>query len=676
MAATTRILIIENGIGDAVTKTSNISVTITVTGATGTISGGAVSLRDPTQSSYTQIGTMNGVSVTADTSTTAFTWSGDVPWSSSGGGTVYVQHASFTVAGQSTSSRTQSFTLTQIPLPATITFSDFTAGTASAIGISRASTSHRVTITTTLTETVNQDTYTIATNSTASSVNYTYSLDIFNSGYLTSRSSTKAIIDVVTTDSGGNVIGTRQYPATVNYPDNPPTIEVFSLTPTYASNPPGQDYVNAEELTGKFYNNGLTNLAVNFSVTPHNTYLSKVTMTGDLGNHLIFDNSTAPPLPPGSTIGRTVYVRNLYGKTGVNYVKILFEDVRGQTSVGLGQLDLYVASAPSLSNATITRGTYSSGTFTENEEGTAIRYQAHLASETTFGILTFYKNGTQVYTSQYSTGTVTYYFTSVDPTVNTNLQVDVHNWLSNASYTYIAPLSKPDFNYNPTLHGIAFGKQASESNLVDSDWPIKTSGVMTAQYVDVLHNTANMPQTRYRFSDKDNAICGNEYVAFASGGGGRFYFREHSANSSGTMLSNYEQYRLPAPDGNRSSNATYDILTTKNDGQLTLTYTSNTYVSSTAFNRLYVYRRGNILIVRGNLQITTAMPSSNSAYTIGSISNWNGAYEVDLTVPAQDGSGVLLVIITTAGNINIYNTSGNTIAANAFCRFNVAVPVS
>ena len=674
MAALVKILISEIGSGDAVTKTSNISVVVSVSGATGTISGGAVSLRDPTQSSYTQIGTLNGVSVSSDTSTTAFTWSGDVPWTSSGGGTVYVQTASFTVAGQSTASKTQSFTLTQIPLPATITYPEFTAGTAGTINISRATGTHRVTITATTTELPNPVSYTICSSVTSTAVNYTFPLDLFNNSVLTAKSKTTLLLDVVTATSGGTVVGTRQYTATVNYPDNPPTIDLFSLTPDYEINPPGQDYVNAEQLTEKYYNNGLTKLAVYFKATPHNTWVKKVTMTGDLGNHLIYDYSTAAPLPAGSSVSKTVYVRNLYGKTGTNNVNFLFEDVRGQTSVATGTLDLYVASAPVLSNATITRGTYSGGTFTENNEGTAIRYQAHLDSETTFGILTFYKNGTQVSSSQYSTGTVTYYFTSVDPTVNTNLQVDVHNWLANASYTYIAPLSKPDFNYNPTLHGIGIGKQAAEANLLDSDWPIKTSGVMTAQYVDVLHNTSNSPQMRYRFSDKDNAICGNAYVAFASGGGGRFYFREHSANTSGTMLSYYEQYRLPTPDGNRSSNVTYDILTTKNDGQLTLTYTSNTYVSSTAFAYMSAYRRGDIIIVHGNLEVTTTIPTGTNWTQIGSISGYSAPYIEYLTVPSQNGSGTLAVRITTAGVISIANTNGTSITG--LCRFNTAIPVS
>lgn len=675
MAALVKILISEIGSGDAVTKTSNISVVVSVSGAAGTISGGAVSLRDPTQSTYTQIGTMNGVSVSEDTSTTAFTWSGDVPWTSSGGGTVYVQTASFTVGGQTTNSKTQSFTLTQIPLPATITYPEFTAGTAGTINISRATGTHRVTITATTTELLlNPASYTICSSVTSTAVNYTFPLDLFSHSVLTAKSKTTLLLDVVTATSGGTVVGTRQYTATVNYPDNPPTIDSLTLTPQYEINPPGQDYVNAEQLTGKYYNNGLTKLKITYEATPHDTWVKKVTMSGDLGYHVIFDYDQTAPLPVGSTVGDTVYVRNLYGKTGTNNITFLFEDVRGQTSVATGTLDLYVASAPVLSNATIARGTYSGGTFTESNEGTAIRYQAHLDSETTFGILTFYKNGTQVYTSQYATGTVTYYFTGVDPTVNTNLQVDVHNWLANSSYTYIAPLSKPDFNYNKDIHGIALGKQASEANLLDSDWPIRTSGVMTAQYVDAANTTTNSSQMRYRFSDKDNAIAGNAYVAFASGGGGRFYFREHSANSSGTMLSYYEQYRLPTPNGNRSSNATYDILTTKNDGQLTLTYTSNNYVSSTGFGYMSAYRRGDIIIVHGNLEVTTTIPTGTNWTQIGSISNYSAPYIEYLTVPSQNGSGTLAVRITTAGVISIANTNGTSITG--LCRFNTAIPVS
>lgn len=559
---------------------------------------------------------------------------------------------------------------------------EMTCGTSYTATITKPSSTPPLTII--LSQTVRGVTTKLLQSSSATSYTFNFSTSLFDPSTYgieaareTSIPATLTLETVLLYNNIQRYIGSETYDITIKVPMENPTVSNTNYRSDYVTDGIDPNFLAAERASGLKFKNGLTKFIGTMTATPQNyAYISSIYLTGGATGVVYSD-------PNGENSGAVTItnfeapIYDVWFGTGAYEVGFNIVDSRGNYRYSRFFSVLFDIVAPTLTNISWERGVYSNGNWTRSDiNGTAIKMTATLTSQSGSANLKFSKNGSEITTSSYNSGTVTYYFTGCPPTANTDLLVEVDNYLAQSSYSYLAAITKPDINYNPDLPGIAFGKVADEANTIDSEWGIKTAGIMQAQYVDVTNTTANSSQTRYRFSDKDNAICGNAYVAFASGGGGRFYFREHSANSSGQMLSYYEQYRLPTPDGNRSSNASYDILTTKNDGQLTLTYTSNTYVSSTAFNRLYAYRRGNILIVRGNLQITTAMPSSNSAYTIGSISGWNGAYEVDLTVPAQDGSGTLLVIITTAGNINIYNTSGKTIAANAFCRFNVAVPVS
>ena len=632
---------------DTANKQSWISVTISVSGGSGTISGGAVSLRDPTTTTYTEIGTMNGVTVPADTNTTVFSWSGVVPWASTGGGTVYVKYAAYTLGGSSVSAATKSYTLVTLPVPTTITFGTITAGTATTFTIQRASTSYR----TTITATVGGTDYAILTNSTSTSTNYTFPLSIFE--WHESNNSLPGTI-TVTTLANGNVIGGRSYKINILCPATPPELTNVRFDYDYEINPPGQSYVNAETLTGKFYNNGLTKVRIRFTATP--TAYGKimlVTASGDYGDHVLYDGrpGSAPPLAPGA-YNEDIYIRNLYGKTGLNVETITVTDWRGNQATTQTQVDLYVASAPTLANATLTRGTYSGGSFTENEEGTAIRWTATLSSETTFGILSFYKDGTFITESQYASGTVTYYFTGVDPTVNTELRVDVHNWLSQGSYSYIAPLTMPDFNYNPTLHSIAIGKQASRQNAFECDKDEWLSGGFHISG-NIAFDEVKQTGERYIRFGNDASNTNHHDIQLIGGNpnsvyGFQFYDRVNSARVMGY-------------------NTSTQYLSFIKDATLTLTYATNSYVSSTSFANVQAYRRSNLYIIRANLEVTTAILNNTNWVKIGTISNYSCPYVEYLNVPAQNGSGVLAVRITTDGEIGIANTCGSSVSG--LCRF-------
>jgi len=108
------------------------------------------------------------------------------------------------------------------------------------------------------------------------------------------------------------------------------------------------------------------------------------------------------------------------------------------------------------------------------------------------------------------------------------------------------------------------------------------------------------------------------------------------------------------------------------DGELTLTRdTSQSYVDATSFARLNAQKRAGVLFLRGNMSVSN-FGTNSTGVVIGTISGWSAAWVIDLTVPCQSGTGVLLVEVSTAGEIKIYNTSGATV--NGFCRFMAAVP--
>ena len=112
--------------------------------------------------------------------------------------------------------------------------------------------------------------------------------------------------------------------------------------------------------------------------------------------------------------------------------------------------------------------------------------------------------------------------------------------------------------------------------------------------------------------------------------------------------------------------------TPKPDTQFTLTSMTNSYVSATDFTRMQAYRRNNINILEGNLQLTNSLPSNATFFTIGTITNWSALTDVTVVAPAQNGSGAILVSISAAGIVQIWNGSGT--AATGFHRFSLTVP--
>ena len=87
------------------------------------------------------------------------------------------------------------------------------------------------------------------------------------------------------------------------------------------------------------------------------------------------------------------------------------------------------------------------------------------------------------------------------------------------------------------------------------------------------------------FQSNNNERMG---LFYQGGGSGRFYFQEYS-KTDGVLTNYYENYQLPQPDNNLTSNPTYNILTSKNPVTVTQGGTGATTVDGAREN-LNIFR--------------------------------------------------------------------------------------
>ena len=105
------------------------------------------------------------------------------------------------------------------------------------------------------------------------------------------------------------------------------------------------------------------------------------------------------------------------------------------------------------------------------------------------------------------------------------------------------------------------------------------AGIKTFTNPETINTTGNGAGFNFKFSNAAtaNGMYGANWINYENTSG-RFYWREWSGSSSG-RTNYYEQYRLPACDASRTSDVTYNIITTKNPGDL---YWANINVASSS----------------------------------------------------------------------------------------------
>lgn len=105
---------------------------------------------------------------------------------------------------------------------------------------------------------------------------------------------------------------------------------------------------------------------------------------------------------------------------------------------------------------------------------------------------------------------------------------------------------------------------------------------------------------------------------------------------------------------------------------LTKTYTANSYVSETQFNRIQVYSNGEIVIMVINLQVGSSPGSTFRA--IGNINLPRNLWDsFSITLASQSGNATLLMSVSASGRIEIYNGYGT---ATGWYRATAVMPLS
>ena len=177
--------------------------------------------------------------------------------------------------------------------------------------------------------------------------------------------------------------------------------------------------------------------------------------------------------------------------------------------------------------------------------------------------------------------------------------------------------------------------------------------------------------------------------AFAFGRGVRAYGGQFVIGQWNTYMTTAGTWAFIIGNGTSSShsnalqvdydgNAKFSGVVNQHITNLTLTRMTNSYVDATAFGRLNARKIGNIIVIQGNLQLTSNMPkTSGDPINIGFInmSDSKGDFSIvqagQVLVPASSSGSVVMISVTTDGGINIYNYSST--AASGWIRFSMTL---
>lgn len=107
---------------------------------------------------------------------------------------------------------------------------------------------------------------------------------------------------------------------------------------------------------------------------------------------------------------------------------------------------------------------------------------------------------------------------------------------------------------------------------------------------------------------------------------------------------------------------------------LAVNWVNNSYLSESDASLLYAYKKGGSLFLKGNIHLSSVLPTGTADVKIATISGWNAIPTSIMCVPAQSGNVTLVVNVSTDGNIVISNYSGTNTTANAWFRFMLTVP--
>ncbi|MBR6207003.1 MAG: hypothetical protein IKQ73_07565 [Oscillospiraceae bacterium] len=534
----------------------------------------------------------------------------------------------------STRSGTYTYTLPILPAASNISVpSTMTCGSASTISITAVSSDASYHV---LTLTMNGHSETISSRAAAGNVSYTPPASLAT--YIPSGNTASATVTCSTYNRSGTLLGSTTGTTTITVPVSylPPTVSA-----SISHDSVGQHFGGAVQ--GK----------------------SKITITG---SYTLKYGATAKSV--SVTYDGVTYSGNTVTLTpaasGSRSYKVSVTDSRGYTGTYTGTVNVMAYAPPS---GTIS-GTRGDSTGSEAADGAYLRYTVNASITALNNInaktmkLQLKKRSASSWTdavtkSVYSWSETTGGSIALAADDSYDIRLELTDYFG-TTYAYGAqiPSTFSTIDFRSTGKGIAFGK-ASERDAFECNMSQELRGQLQIWGDIIFDRLEQSGQRVIRFANVDTST--NHHDAAIIGGN----------PSTATGIGAYDfvnsawiwQYKTGTQK-----------LSLKDDGQLTLTYTSNNYVSSSSFGYVSAYRRSNVYMIRGNLEVTTAIPTGTNWTQIGSIGNYSAAYTEYLSVAAQNGSGVLAVRIESNGTISIANTSGS--AVNGLCRFSSAIPTA
>lgn len=220
------------------------------------------------------------------------------------------------------------------------------------------------------------------------------------------------------------------------------------------------------------------------------------------------------------------------------------------------------------------------------------------------------------------------------------------------------------------------------SNALEVDWNgfIRRRSLVMSSDSDVTAPSSNTTLASNSYYDiNDHQIGYDQIVLNTSNNLYRSFAVTRQVNNA-TIT--HAMYMGIETSGNRyvsfsDPQAWRDGLGLKRGSSITRTYTSNSYVNQTNFNRLAAYQIGNLVYITGNLSLSTAMPKSSDWVTIGSFDITPNVTWYQSVAGCGTGSNIpaLGVQITTSGVIQIYNYSNTSAPSGAWYRFTAIIPI-
>lgn len=262
---------------------------------------------------------------------------------------------------------------------------------------------------------------------------------------------------------------------------------------------------------------------------------------------------TTPSALTGTSTTFSVKVTDSRGRTSTKSASAI--TIQAYANPKLSDVNVYRSNSSGTASST---GTYiyikATATATPASNSiTSLSYATKLTSASYYGAETSLTSGTASIPGGF------------ENTSSYNVRIKATDKFSQTSYVYVT-VSSQSYTMDFKVGGkaVAFGKVAETDNLLESAWAIKSANDVQGQTLTANGTTANASVMKFLYSDKSNAPAGFVYASYQNYGG-RLILREYAGSSiTGELTDYFENFRLPAPNADKTGSGSYEIITTKN----------------------------------------------------------------------------------------------------------------